>query len=114
MAWYCNGGGIKIVHFGDIVIGHGAVIGNNCTIYNGVTLGLGIYGPNPMPKVGNNVVFCTGCKVIGGVTIGNNVVVGANAVVTKDIPSNSVAVGIPAKVISNNSELAKEWLRKKF
>lgn len=50
-------------------------------------------------KVGNNVYFGSGCIVLPGVTIGNNVVVGAGSIITKDIPSNSVAVGIPARVI---------------
>lgn len=57
-----------------------------------------------VPTIGDNVIIFAGAKIIGNVKIGNNTVIGANAVVTHNIPDNSVAVGIPAKVISNNSK----------
>lgn len=52
-----------------------------------------------IPQIGDNVILTTGCTIIGGVKIGDNVIIGANAVVTHDVPDNSIAVGIPAKVI---------------
>lgn len=60
-------------------------------------------GTSGIPRIGNNVILSSGAKIIGGITIGNNVTIGANAVVTKDVPDNSIAVGIPAKVIAVNT-----------
>lgn len=94
------GGGLRFQHFSGIVINEGAIIGHHCLIFHGVTIGLASSG---IPRIGNNVILSSGCKVIGGVKIGNNVIIGANAVVTHDIPDNSIAVGIPAKVIAYNS-----------
>lgn len=51
------------------------------------------------PILGDNVVVCCGAKVIGGITVGNNVMIGANAVVCKDVPDNCVVAGVPAKII---------------
>lgn len=101
------GGGLQFIHYSSIVIAIPAVIGKNCTLFQGVTIGH-VYGGKRegYPTIGDNVVIFAGAKVIGKVTIGNNVVIGANAVVTKDIPDNSVCAGIPAKVISNDSKHA--------
>lgn len=98
------GPGISFGHFSCIVINSSVVIGKNCTIFQGVTLGSvrGIKGG--VPHLGDNVIIFPGAKIIGHVIIGNNVVIGANAVVTHDIPNNSIVAGIPAKVISNNAE----------
>lgn len=98
------GSGLTFSHFSCIVINSGAIIGKNCTIFQGVTIGSirGIKGG--VPTIGDNVIIFAGAKIIGNVKIGNNTVIGANAVVTHNIPDNSVAVGIPAKVISNNSK----------
>lgn len=97
------GGGLRFNHFGNIVVNKNATIGKNATIYNGVTIGVNL---NPdekevPPVIGDNVVLCAGAKVIGDVRIGNGSVIGANAVVVKDIQEDSVAVGVPAKRISN-------------
>jgi serine O-acetyltransferase len=84
-----------------VVIHNRSVIGKNCIIDQGVTLG----GTNKIikvPKVGNNVYIGAGAKLIGPINIGDNVIIGANAVVVNDIPSNSVAVGVPAKVIKTD------------
>lgn len=95
------GGGLIIIHGHDIVIGSKVVIGANCKILNGVTLGnkdteIGI---NQQPIIGDNVVIGTGAKILGRVIVGDNVRIGANSVVINDVPSNSVAVGVPARVI---------------
>ncbi|MBR3144994.1 MAG: serine acetyltransferase [Clostridia bacterium] len=89
-----------IPHFVGIVIGNTAEIGENCTIFPGVVFGAK-YSPkkeNPNgrrhPKCGNNCVFGANSSIIGDITIGNNVTVGAGAVVTKDIPDNSIVVGV--------------------
>lgn len=97
------GGGLKFIHFGDVVLNASAKLGENCTIFNGVTIGAACLG-GLAPKVGDNVVFCTGAKAIGEITIGNNVVVGAGAVVVKDVPDNAVVAGVPAKIISMDGD----------
>ena len=92
------GGGLRIRHFGGIVLNPSTVIGDNCTILNGVTIGAKGKG-GKSPTLGDNVYIGVGAKVLGEITIGNNVKIGANAVVLQDIPDNATAVGIPAKII---------------
>jgi len=100
-------------HGMGIVIGETAVIGNDCTIYHGVTLGgiAGITGKNKKrhPTLGNNVSVGTGAKILGNITIGNNAKIGANSVVLKDVPNNAVAVGIPARLITKDTEDYYMW-----
>ncbi len=97
------GSGFYIAHFGGIVINDESVIGKNCNISQGVTLGQANRGKNRgVPVLGDNVYIGPGAKIIGAVKIGDNVAIGANCVVTKDIPDNSVVVGIPGRVISQN------------
>ena len=98
------GKGLFFPHFSGIVSRPDCVIGENVTILQGVTIGQKRGPDDGVAVIGDNVVLSAGCKIIGKVTIGKNSVIGANAVVTKDIPEGSVAVGIPAKVISNNGE----------
>ncbi|PAT12618.1 serine O-acetyltransferase EpsC [Corynebacterium hadale] len=87
-----------IDHGMGIVIGETAEIGDGVMLYHGVTLGGQVLTQTKRhPTIGNNVTIGAGAKVLGPVTIGANSAVGANAVVTKDIPENSIAVGIPAK-----------------
>lgn len=86
-----------------IVIYGKVKIGQNCTIYHQVTLGKKSRGDyEGFPTIGDNVYIGPGAKIIGNVKIGNNVAIGANCVVTKDIPDNAVVVGVPGKVISYN------------
>ncbi len=92
------GSGLYIGHFGGIVINKNVVVGKNCNISHQVTLGKANRGVKKgYPVIGDNVYLGPGAKVIGNVKIGNNVAVGANCVVTKDIPDNGVVVGIPGK-----------------
>jgi serine O-acetyltransferase len=96
------GSGLYIGHFGTIVVSSLATIGKNCNLSHGVTIGAVFRGPRSgAPVVGDNVYFGPGSKVIGKVVIGNNVAIGANCVVTRDVPDNAVVVGIPGKVISD-------------
>jgi serine O-acetyltransferase len=95
------GKGFYIGHFGGVVINSGATIGVNCNISQCVTIGrAGRGGAKGFPVIGNNVYLGPGAKIIGGIKIGNDVVIGANSVVTKDVPDKAVVVGIPGKVIS--------------
>ncbi len=95
------GEGFYIGHFGGIIISGGAVIGRNCNISQGVTIGVAGRGENRgIPIIGDGVYMGAGSKIIGKIRVGNNVAIGANAVVTKDVPDNAVVVGIPAKIIS--------------
>lgn len=95
------GSGFYIGHFGGIIVNRHCTIGKNCNISQGVTLGEANRGKNKRyPILGDNIYIGPGAIIIGAITIGNNVAIGANCVVTKDIQDNSVVVGIPAKVIS--------------
>lgn len=90
------GGGFRIVHASDIVIGPLALIGNDCVIYNGVTLGNRKgFREDGMPKIGDKVLVGSGAKLIGKIEIGKNVVVGANSVVLQSHYEGTI-VGIPA------------------
>ena len=95
------GQGFYINHFGGIIINPQCIIGKNCNISQGVTIGQSNRGDNKgCPRIGDNVFIAPGAKIFGGIKIGNNVAIGANSVVTKDIPDNAVVVGIPGKIIS--------------
>ncbi len=99
------GKGFSIKHYSGIVINGSATLGECCTIFQNVTIGRSFEGDKKgVPIIGDNVILFPGAKVIGGIIIGNNVIIGANAVVISDIPSNSVVAGVPAKVISNRVE----------
>ncbi len=97
------GPGLAIYHTGDLIhVKKNTKIGKNCILRPGVVFGQKHRGEKDIPvTVGNNVEFGLGVRIFGNVEIGNDVCIGANAVVTKNIPENSVAVGIPAKVIKN-------------
>lgn len=88
-----------IDHGMGIVIGETAEIGDNVMLYHGVTLGGQVLTQTKRhPTVCDNVTIGAGAKVLGPVVIGKGSAVGANAVVTKDVPPHSIAVGIPAKI----------------
>jgi serine O-acetyltransferase len=94
------GEGLYINHFGSIFVG-AVVIGENCNLSQEVTIGVAGRGSQRgMPTIGNRVYLAAGAKIFGQVTIGDDVAVGANAVVTKSIPDCAVVAGVPAKVIS--------------
>jgi len=92
------GPGLYIAHFGPTVIHPDTVAGKNLTLIHGVTIGESASG---IPRLGDNVSIGTGAIIIGGICVGNNVTVGANAVVTKDVEDNLTVVGIPAKPLNN-------------
>ncbi len=99
------GKGFRVYHTAGIVIGYDCEIGDNCEIFQNVTMGENrrITNRRIMPKIGNNVSVFSGACLVGGITIGDNVQIGANSVVTKDFGSDIVIAGIPAKIIKYRS-----------
>jgi serine O-acetyltransferase len=98
------GKGLYIGHFGQIIISPQAILGECCNISQGVTIGQAGRGLQQYtPIIGNRVYIAPGAKIFGQLTVGNDVAIGANAVVTKDLPDNAVAVGVPAQIISFDS-----------
>lgn len=99
------GKGLFIDHGTGVVIGETTEIGDYCTLYQGVTLGgTGKDKGKRHPTLGDNVMVGAGAKVLGPLTIGDNTKVGANALVLLNIPPDSTAVGVPARVVRVNGE----------
>lgn len=98
------GNGVFIDHGMGVVVGETAIIGDNCTIYQGVTLGgTGKEKGKRHPTLGDNVLVGCGAKVLGNVTIGDNTKIAANAVVLTDVPADCTCVGIPARIVKKNN-----------
>ncbi len=94
------GSGFFIDHGMGVVIGETAEIGNDVTLYHGVTLGgVSLEKGKRHPTIGNNVVIGAGAKVLGNIFVGDGSRIGANAVVVKNVPANSVVVGVPGQVV---------------
>jgi len=96
------GSGLRIDHGQALIVNGGTVIGDNCLLRHCTTIGVkklpdGSYSKNPV--IGNNVDVGAGVHIIGPITIGNNVVIGAGSIVIKDVPSNTIVAGNPARVI---------------
>lgn len=93
------GKGLFIDHGMGVVIGETTIIGDNVTLFQGVTLGgTGKERGKRHPTIGNNVVIATGAKVLGNITIGDNVNIGANAVIIRPVPSDCTVVGVPGRI----------------
>lgn len=91
------GHGVFIDHGSGTVIGETAVIGDNCVLYHGVTLGANTFEKvDRHPKLGNNVIVYANATLLGPIKIGDNSVIAAGAVVVKDAPANSKLIGVPA------------------
>lgn len=102
------GANFFIDHGQGVVIGETAEVGNDVTLYQGVTLGgVSIEQKKRHPTLGDHIIVGAGAKVLGPITIGNHVKIGANSVVTKNIPDNSTVVGVPGRIV-NNPELEKD------
>ena len=97
---------LVIEHSGAIVVHGNAVLGDDCIIRQGVTIG-NRYMDKPLdaPVIGHRVNIGAGAKILGAVHIGDDAEIGANAVVLKDVPAGAVAVGVPARIILRKSEL---------
>lgn len=98
------GKGLFIDHGHGVVIGETAIIGNNVTLYQGVTLGgTGKENGKRHPTIGDNVMISAGAKVLGSFEIGDNCKIGAGSVVLSPVPSNCTVVGIPGRIVKRNN-----------
>ncbi|MCZ7656216.1 MAG: serine O-acetyltransferase [Rhodocyclaceae bacterium] len=98
-----------IDHGMGVVIGETALIGDDCTLYHGVTLGGTSWNKGKRhPTLERGVVIGAGAKVLGPITLGEEAKVGSNAVVVRDVPAGATAVGIPARIIEDRREIARE------
>lgn len=106
------GEGFFIDHGTGVIIGETTIIGDNCTLYQGVTLGgTGKEHGKRHPTLGNNVMVGAGAKVLGSCKIGDNVKIGAGSVVLQEVPAGSTVVGVPGRVVRmNNMALPQEML----
>lgn len=95
------GAGLRIWHFGQIFINSDVVIGVNCTLRQGVTIGSKVPGGGS-PIIGDNVDIGANSMIIGDIKIGSNSVIGAMTLVNKDVPEGSVVVGIPGRIINKD------------
>lgn len=106
------GKGFFIDHGNGVIIGETTIIGDNVTLYQGVTLGgTGKEHGKRHPTIGNNVMISAGAKVLGSFTIGDNSKIGAGSVVLSEVPPNSTVVGVPGRVVKrNNMALPQETM----
>ena len=96
---FCKiGPGLRIHHFGLLILNGGVCIGRDCTLRPGVVIG-NLHDGDDIPVLGDNVEIGVGAKILGRIHIGNNVKIGANAVVVHDVPDRTTAVGIPARCL---------------
>lgn len=96
------GEGLYIGHFGGVVIHGDTIIGSNCNLSQGMTIGVLNRGRNAgVPKIGNRVFIGPGAVILGGISIGDDVLIGANAVVNFNVPDNGVVAAPVATIISN-------------
>ena len=99
------GKGLFIDHGMGVVVGETSIIGNNVTLFQGVTLGgTGKETGKRHPTLGDNIVVGTGGKILGNITIGDNSYIGANAVVLRDVPANSTVVGVPGHITKQDGK----------
>ncbi len=103
------GKGFFIDHGMGVVIGETAEIGENCTLYHGVTLGGTSWAKEKRhPTLGNNVIIGSGAKVLGPFTVGDNSKIGSNSVVVKEVPPNSTVVGVPGRMVISGGKKVEE------
>ncbi len=98
------GKGLFIDHGNGVIIGETTIIGDNCTLYQGVTLGgTGKEHGKRHPTLGNNVMVSAGAKVLGSFTIGDNSKIGAGSVVLEEVPPNCTVVGVPGRIVKRDN-----------
>jgi serine O-acetyltransferase len=100
---------VFIDHGMGVVIGETAEIGDDCTLYHGVTLGGTSWNKGKRhPTLGSGVVVGAGAKILGPIVVADRAKIGSNAVVVKDVPPGATAVGIPAKIMEDRRDQARE------
>lgn len=104
------GRGIRFAHWGACVINPGSKIGKNFTFSHGCTIGNAQGKKAGVPTIGNNVYMATNSMVMGGVTIGDNVMIAPGAFVNFDVPSNSIVIGNPGKIVPRDSSPTKKYI----
>ena len=108
------GRGFRISHWGTIVVNGGAVIGDNFNIAQGVLIGYSEGKNKGVPIIGNNVIINANAVVVGGVKIGDNVLIAPNSFVNFNVPSNSIVIGNPGKIISRDSSPTDKYIVYKY
>lgn len=93
------GPGFLLVHVVSVYLGGRAVVGSDCSVFHEVTIGPGGIASMDYPVIGDRVRIFPGAKVLGGITIGDDAVIGANSVVIEDVPAGAVVAGNPARVV---------------
>ena len=105
------GPGLSIAHRGTIVVHSDSIVGENCRIHHGVTIGSGRIIPNDSPSIGNNVFIGTGATIAGRITIADGIAIGANSYVDKSFSEPNITIaGCPARKVSNQGS-EKLWIR---
>lgn len=104
----CIGKGLTIWHWGTIIINEDSQIGDFCTMRPGIVIGHK-YAGGKCPVIGNHVEINSGARIIGDITIGDDVIIAPNAVVTHDVPSHSIVAGVPAKIIKHRDSIDGKW-----
>jgi serine O-acetyltransferase len=98
------GGGCLIAHGLGLVIGGYTVIGEDCTLLQGVTLGEARFDELDYPRIGDRVTIGAGALVLGGVDVGDDATIAAGAVVVADVPAGAVAAGVPARIVHRSPD----------
>lgn len=105
------GRGFRMLHFGNVVVHPNAVIGDNCNIAEGVLIGESfLHGASGVPSLGNNCCLFANSIIMGGVKLGNNVLVAPGAFVNFDVPDNSIVIGNPGKIILRDSSPTQKYI----
>lgn len=101
IGWHARiGEGLRLIHCGDIAVNNEVTIGKNCTMYQGVTIGMEFRGKRRgNPVIGDDVWIGSNACVVGNITIGNDVLIAPLSFVNIDVPSHSIVIGNPAKII---------------
>ena len=106
----CIGKGLTIWHWGTIIINEDVQIGDFCTLRPGVVIGHKREGEGS-PVIGSNVEINSGARIIGEISIGDDVIIATNTVVTRDIPSHCIVAGTPAKILKTREDYNCQWER---
>lgn len=104
------GRGMRILHFGTIVVNPETEIGKNFNIAQGVLIGNSSGEKNGVPRIGDNVYCGANSIIIGGITIGNDVLIAPGAFVNFDVPNNSIVIGNPGKIIPRDSSPTQKYI----